>query len=820
MRKEQLLKLVILAILVVIGIVQSNAQSTLQEFLSSKDLSNFKVEYLSDADILRYKTYLQSSGLTESQAEQLALQKGLPTSELLKLKARVAGLSAVSDNKNNNGKSKSSNYRQQEDTLNTSQNNLRDNNLLKKPEDIIFGSDLFSNADLKFEPNLRIPTPKNYIIGPDDEIAIDVYGFQETNPRLIVSPEGFINIPNVGLVAVNGLTIEAATKRIRDKMIKNGYARIATGETKLEVSISKIRTIKVSIIGMAKKPGSYSLSSLSTVFNALYACGGPNEKGSLRKIEIIRNNKIIAVLDAYDFLLKGLQSNNIKLTDQDVIRIPAAEVLVKLKGEVKQPGIYEMLPTENLEQLIEYAQNFTGKAYTAAVTVTSYNNIERTIQDIKKENFSLYKPKNGDEVNVGKLLDRFNNRVVIEGAVFRPGAYEFSNNLTLYELVQKANGLKEHAYKDRALLFRTNEDLTKEVIAFNLEDIAAKNIILKKNDSVVIASNKDFQELFTVTVDGEVKKPGVYEFYKGLTLKDIIFQTGGFTDAATPQRIEIARRIKKDTGITNTIAEVLEVATAKDLLTGTDITLQPWDVIIVRSNPGYKAQISVKIEGEVLYPGTYVLSTREDKVSDIIKRAGGLTPQADNKGATITRINTSLLKNDAVNRIEKIKKGTDTSTNQLIEDLSSPTVKIALQLDEILNNKGNALENITLLEGDIITVPKQRNVVKVNGEVMFPTEVVYKEGADIDYYIDKAGGFTENAKKAKLYVLNANGSAAKTKRFLFFRNFPNVSPGAEILVPKIEVKERKGLSAAEWLAVASGLASLASVAVAIINVRK
>lgn len=820
MRKEQFIKLVFIALLLFIGIVQSNAQSTLQEFLSSKDLSNFKVEYLSDADILRYKTYLQSSGLTESQAEQLALQKGLPTSELLKLKARVAGLSAVSDNKNNNGKSKSSNYRQQEDTLNTSQNNLRDNNLLKKPEDIIFGSDLFSNADLKFEPNLRIPTPKNYIIGPDDEIAIDVYGFQETNPRLIVSPEGFINIPNVGLVAVNGLTIEAATKRIRDKMIKNGYARIATGETKLEVSISKIRTIKVSIIGMAKKPGSYSLSSLSTVFNALYACGGPNEKGSLRKIEIIRNNKIIAVLDAYDFLLKGLQSNNIKLTDQDVIRIPAAEVLVKLKGEVKQPGIYEMLPTENLEQLIEYAQNFTGKAYTAAVTVTSYNNIERTIQDIKKENFSLYKPKNGDEVNVGKLLDRFNNRVVIEGAVFRPGAYEFSNNLTLYELVQKANGLKEHAYKDRALLFRTNEDLTKEVIAFNLEDIAAKNIILKKNDSVVIASNKDFQELFTVTVDGEVKKPGVYEFYKGLTLKDIIFQTGGFTDAATPQRIEIARRIKKDTGITNTIAEVLEVATAKDLLTGTDITLQPWDVIIVRSNPGYKAQISVKIEGEVLYPGTYVLSTREDKVSDIIKRAGGLTPQADNKGATITRINTSLLKNDAVNRIEKIKKGTDTSTNQLIEDLSSPTVKIALQLDEILNNKGNALENITLLEGDIITVPKQRNVVKVNGEVMFPTEVVYKEGADIDYYIDKAGGFTENAKKAKLYVLNANGSAAKTKRFLFFRNFPNVSPGAEILVPKIEVKERKGLSAAEWLAVASGLASLASVAVAIINVRK
>ncbi|MCZ2223414.1 MAG: SLBB domain-containing protein [Chitinophagales bacterium] len=305
-----------------------------------------------------------------------------------------------------------------------------------------------------------------------------------------------------------------------------------------------------------------------------------------------------------------------------------------------------------------------------------------------------------------------------------------------------------------------------------------------------------------------------------MTLKGLIFQTGGFTDAASAQRIEIARRIKGDITSSTAIAQVIEIATEKDLsIKGDEVILQPWDVVIVRSNPGYKPQITVKVEGEVMYPGTYVLSSKEDKVSDIIKRAGGITPQADNKGAFITRINTSALKDDAAEKLQKLKKASDTST-QLIEELTKPTVKISLRLDEILNNKGNALENITLLEGDIISVPKQRNVVKVNGEVMFPTEIVYKEGASIHYYLDKAGGLTENARKKKIAVLNSNGSAAKTKKFLFFRTYPKVTAGSEILVPKIPDRTGKGLSTAEWLAVASGLASLAGVAVAIINVSK
>lgn len=794
------------------------AQSSIQELMNSKDLSSFRVDQLTDEDIAKYKNLLQNSGFTEAQAEQMALQRGLPSSELLKLKARLGGVTNGISNKSSATKNKNSNARGVEiDSVRATKK------LETKPEDEIFGADLFSNPESRFEVDLRMPTPKNYVIGADDEISIDVFGYQEAGYKLVVSPEGVINIPNVGYVSVNGLTIEQATKRVREKMTKNGYARLASGQTQLAVNISKIRTIKVTIIGMAKKPGTYSLSSLSTLFNALYACGGPNEKGSLRKIELIRGDKVIAVLDAYDYLLKGFQSKNLRLNDQDVIRIPVAANQVKLKGEIMKPGIFELLSNENLAQLFDFAQGFTSKAYTASVVVQQYTDTERKIIDVRKENFTTYLPKRGDEITIGKVLNRYNNRIVLDGAVYRPGAYELTPNLTLAQFIKKADGIKEDAYVERGLLFRTNNDLTKEVIAFNVAQLLAgtqADIVLKKEDSVSIASVKDFAETYTLTVDGEVRNPGVYEYFKGITVKDIIFQTGGFTDAASAQRIEIARRIKGDSSKSTAIAEVIEIATGKDLsFKGEELKLEPWDVVIVRSNPGYKTQVTVKIEGEVLYPGVYVLSTKEDKVSDILKRAGGLTPQADNTGANITRINTSSFKDEAAERVNKLKKASDTST-ALIEELSKPTVKIGLQLDAIINDKGNNLENITLIEGDIITVPKKRNVVKVNGEVMFPTEIVYKEGASIDYYIDKAGGFTENARKKRLYVLNSNSSAAKTKQFLFFRTYPKVQPGSEILVPKVPEKDKKGLSPAEWLAIASGLASLAGVAVAIINLTR
>ena len=445
------------------------------------------------------------------------------------------------------------------------------------------------------------------------------------------------------------------------------------------------------------------------------------------------------------------------------------------------------------------------------------------MQDIRKENFASYYPKRGDEITVGKILDRYSNRVAVGGAVYRPGRFELTLNLTLSQLIQKADGIKEDAYAERGLLFRTNYDLTKEVVAFDVAAIVngkQQDILLKKDDSVFIASAKDFSQVYTLTVEGEVKNPGIFEYYKGITLKDLLFQTGGFTDAASPQRIEIASRINGDSASKTIIAQVIEIASSKDLsFKNNEIILQPWDVVSIRKNPGYRVQEKVRIEGEVMYPGTYVLRSKEEKVSDILKRAGGLTQQANSNGANIVRINTSILKNDNSEILTKLKRINDTSS-KLLEEVNKSTVKIGLRLDEIMNNQENNLENITLVEGDIITIPKQKNVVKVNGEVMFPTEIVYKQGESINYYINKAGGFSDNAKKKRLYVLNANGTASKTKKFLFFRKFPTVSAGSEILIPKIPEGGKKGLTTAEWLAVASGMASLAGIAVAIINVSK
>jgi protein involved in polysaccharide export with SLBB domain len=794
-----------------------HAQGSIQDFINSKDLSNFKVDMLSDEDIVKYKTYLQNSGISESQAEQMAIQRGLPSSEVLKLKARVANLT--------NG------IRTQKGTKPANTGRTVDTSNLSKPEtpltkskSEIFGADLFNNPNINFNGNLSgIATPKNYVIGPEDEIVVDVFGYQEISQRLIVSPEGNIKIPNVGVIAVNGLTVEQATGRIKAKMIRNGYASIASGQSTLNVNIGNIRTIKVTVIGEAKNPGTYTVSSLSNLFNVLYQSGGPSEKGSLRTIELVRNNKVIAKLDAYDFLLKGMQSTNVRLEDQDVVRIPVAGILVKVKGQISRKGIYEMLPKESLSRLIDYAGGFSSKAYTASVNVLQYTDKEKKIKDVRKDDFTNYFPNNGDEVSVGEVLDRFSNRVVIDGAVYRPGEYELTQGLTLSQLLQKSDGIKDDAFKERGLIFRTNDDLSKDVVSFHVGNVVtgkAGDIFLKKDDSISIASAKEFKELYTLTVDGEVKKPGVYDYYNGITLKDLLFQTGGFTDAASAQHIEIARRVRNDSTNGKIIAEVLEIATEADLSNkGNDIKLNPWDVVMVRTNPGYKSQVTVKIEGEVAYPGTYVLSSKEERVSDIIKRAGGVTQQADKTGGSITRINNTALKENAVERIQRLKTAQDTST-QLIEDVSKPTVKIGLQLNSILESPGNSIEDITLLEGDLITIPKERRVVKVNGEVMFPTEVVYKEGASLDYYIDKAGGYTENARKSKLYVLNSNGSAAKTRKFLFFKKYPSINAGSEILVPKIPERMGKGLSTGELIALGSGLASIAGVVIAIINVSK
>ena len=806
------------------------SQIKAQDLLKGKDISTIKVDMLTDEEILSYKIQLQQSGLSESQAEQLAIQRGFPASEIVKLRARLARLDASSISSALTKKLDAKAKKEQAEGGRTVDTTGFDKDVKKLKEKtfstFIFGGDLFNNDNITFEPNLRIPTPKNYIIGADDELTINVYGYQEVSHQLIVTPEGFINIPNVGLVNVNGISIENSVKRIKDKMAGSGYASLNNGTSQLQVSISKIRSIKVTVIGDARKVGTYTLSSLSTLFNALYACGGPNEKGSLRNIELVRNNKIVTKFDAYKFLLNADQTSDVRLMDRDVIRIPTAKKIITISGEINKPAVFEAIDDEPISKIFQYAGGFTPIAYSESIHIIQTNGKEKRIKDVAKADYSNYLPNNGDIIEIGKVLDRFANRITLKGSVYRPGQYELTDNLTLSQLIAKADGLTNEAYRDRGLIMRTNDDYTKEMISFNpIEIINRKqsDIALKKNDEILIGTSKDFKEDYLVTIQGQVKNPNQYAYYENQSLKDLIFAAGGFTEGATVDRIEIASRLDlaNYNSNSNEIANVITINSERDLqLKGNDIKLKPWDIVTVRTKPGYKSQVKVQIEGEVLYPGTYILSANNEKVSSVLKRSGGLTPSAFKKGVSITRLNkANILKDTSDIYFKKIKQQIkDTSSETSLEYLN-PTVKIGLDVEKLLADS-TSIENIYLQEGDIINVPKQKREIKVSGEVLFPTEVVYVEGKDLNYYIDRAGGFTDDAQKKKIYVLQANGIAAKTKKFLFFKKYPKIVEGSEILVPRIAEKNRKKLSTVETIGIASAVASLAGVVVAIVNLLK
>jgi protein involved in polysaccharide export with SLBB domain len=692
--------------------------SSAQDLLKGKDVSQIKVDMLTDEEILQYKLQLQNSGLSESQAEQLAIQRGFPASEIVKLRARLARLDANAITPEIKTKVADKAKKDKLEGGRSTDTTGFDKDLKKVKEKtfstFIFGGDLFNNDNITFEPNLRIPTPSNYVIGADDELVIDVYGYQEVNHKLTVSPEGKISVPNVGLIDVSGKSVEVATKQIKDRMVKSGYASISGGQSKIQVSVGKIRSIKITVIGDARKVGTYTLSSLASLFNALYACGGPSETGSLRHIELVRNNKIVKKFDAYKFLLNADQSSDVRLMDRDVIRIPSAKTLITLSGEINKPAVFESIDNEPIAKIFEYAGGFSPNAYKASVHIIQTTDKEKRIKDVYKIDYDTYIPQNGDVIEVTKVLDRFANRITLTGAVYRPGFYEHSQGLTLSKLIINADGLTPEAFTQRGIIKRMNDDYTKEMISFSPLDIMngkQQDILLKKNDEVEIGLSKNYQQEYTVAIQGEVKKPNVYPFYKDQTLKDLIFEAGGYTDASSIERIEIASRIDLDRydSKSNDLANVVNINSQKDLdLAGTDIKLKPWDIVTVRVKPGYRSQIKVKIEGEVIYPGTYIVANKNEKVSNLISRAGGLTNSAFPKGVFITRTNkTSILKDTTDIYFKKFKSQIKDSGSSVVNEYANPTFKIGLDIDKLLADS-NSLENIYLQEDDVVNVPKQK----------------------------------------------------------------------------------------------------------------
>ena len=646
-----------------------------------------------------------------------------------------------------------------------------------------------------------------------------MYGIQEFSDAVPVTVEGKVNIQYVGQIAVSGMTIEAATIKIKNA-IARVYSTVRSGQSQVGISLSRIRTIKVTLIG-SRQPGNYSISSLATVYNALFLGGGPAKNGSYRNIELIRNNKVYRTIDLYRFLVNGNQSDNIGLKDNDVIRIPAYNQRVTVEGQVKRPGIFEMKSGESFQDLLTFASGFNEFAFTASVNVLQKTDKEFKVKDVKASEFKLYKPHSGDVFTVTKILNRFENRIKIEGAVFRPNTYSFYEGMRIADLVTKADGLKEDAYTARATIVRLKSDFTKEAVAVNLgkalQGDAQSNILLKKEDIVTVFSILDFKEEFKVTIDGEIKKPGEYDYNPALTLNDLLVQAGGLIGSAS-KRVEVARMIKsEEIETTNTArAELFNIEiTPENNEQAENFVLAPYDVVNIRRMAVYEKPEMVTVSGSVQYPGKYVLADKKEKVYSLILRAGGLTPLANTKGVRIKRpikakqiedianVSFDVSKNAVDETVAKKDTVKNSALKKLKEELKFAT--IPLEWNKIVRNPNNRT-NITLLPGDEIEVVDFSESVKVTGSVLLTSEIPYNSGRGVGYYLSAVGGTDAKAWKRKAYVIYPNGQAAVTGSFLFFKSYPKVTPGSQIVVP--EKPLTKKMSTGEWVSIGSVITSL------------
>lgn len=756
------------------------------------DLSKLKASQISNAQLQQYLAQAKDRGLTIDQVETELLQRGFPETEMAELRLRIRQLIPADTKTETNNEANQVN----QDTRRKSPQPLN-NPLLDIPEETIktpkvFGTEIFANTNLTFEPDLRMPTPKNYVIGPDDELLLNIYGVNMSQQTLKVSPDGTVNVKYAGVINVSGLTIEGATSVLKSRLTKY-YPALRSGQTKLQLALGNIRSIRVILIGAVNRPGTYTLPSLANLFNALHVSGGPTENGSFRNIELIRNNKVVEVADLYDFLLKGDLSSNVRLEDNDVIRVPFATNMITLNGQLNRPGIFELKQNETLQDAVSFAGGFKSKAFKGRITGNRFSDFDKRVIDVSGDSLKVFEPKNGDEYFVDSVVNRYQNRVIISGAVFKPGPYAIETGLTLKQLINKAQGLKEDVYTGRALLVRTRDDLSKEYIAVELKSITEgkeEGLMLKREDSVHIASIFDLRDTADITINGAIRKPGPYRYEEGLSLKSLILKAGGFTDYATGTGIEISRR-KRDVDVNKAGSNIIELITVNDSkeLSGssTDIQLKPFDIITIKEDPYYKKQISVKVTGEVLMPAVYTLQSREERLSSIIKRAGGLLYTANIAGAKLVRLNKEDVDTSEVKRLLKSVARDTSNTNSAL--VLKNTSDVAIDLKYILDHPGS-IDDITLEEGDELIIPRINNTVTVNGEVFKPLEIMYEKGKSMKDYLSDAGGVTQSGKKGKAFVIYANGGSAQIKKTLgIFRNYPKIEPGSNILVPMKPKKE-------------------------------
>lgn len=767
-----------------------------------------RANQLSDEQVIDFYRQAESRGLSEPQIEQAAMSQGYTLTDITIMRRRIAEI-------------RSRGTAQAKDKVTTSSSNAR-----TLPADVstrtgidslptttrrevsgglaVFGASLFSNANLTFEPNLRIATPRNYIVGPDDEIGIDISGAASDNLKLKVTPEGAVKVPNLPPIFVSGLTIEQAQARIIDRLRKSGYQGLGVpgSGTYANVTLTNIRSIRVTLVGEVVRPGTYTISSLGSAFNALYLAGGPNPAtGSFRKINVIRGNHVVRTIDLYDYILHADQRDNIRLQDQDVIRVADYQSHIELTGQVRRPAIFEVLPGETLKTLLSFAGGFADDAYRASLTLRRNTSRERQIRTIAEAQIDSFIPQSGDTYFVGKILERYENRVQVAGAVMRPGDFALEpGSETVRQLINRAEGLRQDAFTNRATIIRELPNLDKESLPFDLGKLMrgeAADIPLMRQDVVTILSIRDLREEYVITVEGAVNKPAAIPFVNNMSIADLIANAGGFREDAKPNLIEVARRIRRDSASVGAPAlEIFRFAIDRDLQispveSGTSTNnvpfrLQPFDIVYVRTSPTYESQRQVYVGGEVMQPGSYAIFNRQERIADIIKRAGGLRPEAYLPAARFQRQGQLI--------------GTD--------------------LGRILDNP-NSEDNLLLNPNDTIYIPRRPEIVSIQGAVLNPASVSYKSSYTFDDYVSEAGGFLDDARDRKSYVIYPNGRKSRTHHFLFFKTRPRVDPGSTVIVPFRPFDDgRNRLSPAERIGIISLLATLSFTIVNIINTLK
>ena len=796
-------------------------------------------QQMSDDQVIQYVKEANKSGKSQKQITTELLRRGVTKEQVSRIQQKYSESNTVSNKSNEmpsqlrqrtlvddgGGQRRTTDYSEVgmlDETVGGRVDNRADNTATTDNASQIFGHDVFTNRNLTFEPSINLATPVDYRLGPGDEVIIDVWGASENTIRQSISPEGTIQVSGLGPVQLSGMTVKDANAYLQREFSKI-YSGISGSEptSQIKLTLGDIRTIQINIMGEVAVPGTYTLSSFSSVFHALYRAGGVNKIGSLRSIKVVRNGKTIADLDVYDYLMKGKMKDDIRLQEGDVIIVNPYESLVRIAGKVKRPMFYEMKPTETVATILNYAGGFTGDAYKKAVRIIRKSGREHQVYNVDEMDYSVFRLDDGDSISVDAVLKRFENRVEIRGAVYRSGLYELSGTVnTVKQLIKKAEGLRGDAFLNRALLDRENEDLSHEVIAVDLGGLlkgTVADIPLQKNDILYIPSIHDLKEEETISIHGEVASPGTFLFSKNMTIEDLLVQSGGLLEAAATTKVDITRRIKdpKSTSFSSVLGKTYSFDIKDGLVVGGegDFHLEPFDEVYVRKSPAYRKQQNVVVAGEVLFGGNYALVKKNERLSDLISKAGGITPDAYVKGARLIRKMTEeehRRQADAV-RMARMGEGKDSIS---VEKLNiSDTYTVGINLEKAISNPGSDFD-LVLREGDVLFIPEYINTVKISGAVMYPNTVLYKRGESLRYYINQAGGYGNLAKKKKAYVVYMNGTVSRLKS----RDKKAIEPGCEINVPSKEEKQR--MSTAEILGMGSTTASIAAMIATMVNLFK